>query len=55
MHNTTRKVAARGTDHLNPTNLLSQARVRDCTDIPSSLLVQIRARDAICDAIRDSG
>ncbi|KAK9908246.1 hypothetical protein WJX75_004747 [Coccomyxa subellipsoidea] len=32
-----------------------QARVRDCTDIPSSLLVQIRARDAICDAIRDSG
>ncbi|BDA44812.1 Ribosomal RNA large subunit methyltransferase K/L [Coccomyxa sp. Obi] len=32
-----------------------QARVRDCTDIPSTMLVQIRARDAICDSIRDSG
>ena len=32
-----------------------QARVRDCSDIPSALLVQMRGRDAICDAIRDSG
>ena len=34
---------------------VQQARVRDCSDIPSALLVQMRGRDAICDAIRDSG
>ncbi len=33
----------------------AQARVRDCSDVPSALLVQMRARDAICDAIRDAG
>ena len=31
-----------------------QARARDCSDIPSAMLVQTRARDAICDAIRDA-
>lgn len=31
-----------------------QARVRNCSDIPSALLLQARARDAICDAIRDA-
>jgi len=30
-----------------------RARVTSCTDIPSSHLVQIRGRDAICDSIRD--
>ena len=30
------------------------ARVTSCTDIPSSHLVQIRGRDAICDSIRDA-
>ncbi|KAL3159933.1 hypothetical protein ABBQ38_010326 [Trebouxia sp. C0009 RCD-2024] len=30
------------------------ARVTSCTDIPSSQLVQIRGRDAICDSIRDA-
>lgn len=30
------------------------ARVTSCTDIPSSNLVQIRGRDAICDSIRDA-
>jgi len=33
----------------------AQARVRDSTDITSSLLVQARGRDAICDSIRDAG
>ena len=28
--------------------------MRNCSDIPSALLVQARARDAICDAIRDA-
>lgn len=31
-----------------------QARVASCTDVPSSLLVQLRGRDAICDSIRDA-
>lgn len=31
-----------------------QARVASCTDVPSSMLVQIRGRDAICDSIRDA-
>lgn len=30
------------------------ARVAACTDVPSALLVQMRLRDAICDAIRDA-
>lgn len=30
------------------------ARVASCTDVPSALLVQMRLRDAICDAIRDA-
>ena len=35
-------------------NRSAQARVRNCSDIPSALLLQARARDAICDAIRDT-
>ncbi|CAK0784504.1 hypothetical protein CVIRNUC_007708 [Coccomyxa viridis] len=31
-----------------------EARARGCSDIPSALLLQARARDAICDAIRDA-
>ena len=31
-----------------------QARVASCSDVPSSMLVQIRGRDAICDSIRDA-
>ncbi|KAK9811854.1 hypothetical protein WJX72_011203 [[Myrmecia] bisecta] len=31
-----------------------EARVWSCSDIPSSNLVQIRARDAICDSLRDA-
>ena len=30
------------------------ARVAECTDVPSALLVQKRVRDAICDAVRDA-
>ena len=30
-----------------------KARATSCSDIPSSHLVQIRGRDAICDSIRD--
>lgn len=31
-----------------------QARVASCSDVPSSMLVQVRGRDAICDSIRDA-
>lgn len=30
-----------------------EARVRSCSDVPSSMLAQVRIRDAVCDAIRD--
>lgn len=32
-----------------------EAKVASCTDVPSTLLVQARLRDAICDAMRDAG
>eukprot|EP00884_Botryococcus_braunii_P012866 jgi/Botrbrau1/21580/Bobra.174_2s0075.1 len=31
------------------------ARVRSCTDVPTTLLAHTRIRDAICDAMRDAG
>ena len=33
----------------------ADARVAACSDVPSALLVQMRLRDAICDAVRDAG
>ena len=33
----------------------ADARVAACSDVPTALLVQMRLRDAICDAVRDAG